>query len=198
MSGRRYIGKSGSTYEALEHIGPGGFSAVERVRDEDGNEFAIKTLHLGFDAGVLEAETENLRRVQHENVVGYVDHGVDPEPFLVMEFADGGTLKDFIDAAVQAGEHFPMATLTDWGKQLLRGLAAVHEVLLHRDLKPANVLFQDNVLKIADFGMTRLVEASTRTETLKGGGTPIYMPPEGWAGLRGQLRPPPTTSTRSA
>jgi serine/threonine-protein kinase len=47
------------------------------------------------------------------------------------------------------------------------------------------------VLKIADFGMTRLVEASTRTETLKGGGTPFYMPPEGWAGLTG---PTPTAA----
>jgi hypothetical protein len=58
-------------------------------------------------------------------------------------------------------------------------------VLLHRDLKPANVLFEGDVLKIGDFGMTRLVEASTRTETLKGGGTPLYMPPEGWAGPKG-------------
>jgi serine/threonine protein kinase len=189
MSGRRYIGESGKTYESIEHIGPGGFGAVERVRDEDGVEYALKTLHLGFDTDVLTAETENLRRVQHVNVVSYIDHGVDPEAFLVMEYADGGTLKDFLAAAVQAGEYFPIATLIQWAKELLEGLSAIHEVLLHRDLKPANVLFQGDVLKIADFGLTRLVEASTRTETLKGGGTPLYMPPEGWAGPSG---PSPT------
>jgi serine/threonine protein kinase len=189
VAGRRYIGESGKTYEPIEHIGPGGFGAVERVCDEEGAEYALKTLHLGFDAQVLTSEIENLRKVQHANVVRYEDHGVDPEAFLVMEYADGGTLKDLIAAAVQAGEHLPIATLTEWAQQLLEGLSAIHDVLLHRDLKPANVLFQGETVKIGDFGMTRLVEASTRTETLKGGGTPLYMPPEGWAGPSG---PSPT------
>src|SRR5438094_599253 len=131
MAARRYVGQSGAIYEPVEHIGPGGFGAVERVRDGNGNFFALKTLHLGFDAGVLAAESENLRRVKHENVVGYVDHGVDPEPFLVMDLADGGTLKDYIAAAVQGGQHFPIPTLTEWARQLLEGLSAIHEVLLH-------------------------------------------------------------------
>jgi hypothetical protein len=189
MAARRYEGQSGRVYEPIEHIGPGGFGAVERVRDNDGNEYALKTLYLGFDPGVLTAEAENLSRVQHENVVGYVDHGIDPEPFLVMELATGGTLMDYIGAAQPKGEHFPVETIVEWGRQLLQGLAAIHEVLLHRDLKPANILFEGGTLKIGDFGMTRLVEASTRTETLKGGGTALYMPPEGWAGPAG---PSPT------
>lgn len=81
-------------------------------------------------------------------------------------------------------------TIAQWASQLLQGLVAIHEVLLHRDLKPGNVLLESDVLKIADFGMTRLVEASTRTEKLKGGGTPLYMPPEGWAGEAGPAPEP--------
>jgi eukaryotic-like serine/threonine-protein kinase len=191
MAARRYIGQRGAVYEPLDRIGPGGFGSVERVSNGAGDEFALKTLHLGFDPGVLAVEAENLRRVEHENVVAYVDHGDDPEPFLVMELATDGSLKDYISAAQQAGELFPVGTVIDWTGQLLRGLTAVHEVLLHRDLKPANVLVSQGVLKIADFGLTRLVEASTRTETLKGGGTPLYMPPEGWAGPTG---PAPTAA----
>jgi hypothetical protein len=53
MSTHRYKGKEGRIYEPIEHIGPGGFGAVERVRDSDGNEYALKTLHLGFDPDVL-------------------------------------------------------------------------------------------------------------------------------------------------
>jgi NIMA (never in mitosis gene a)-related kinase/serine/threonine-protein kinase len=189
MAARPYLGQNGRTYEPIEHIGPGGFGAVERVRDDDGREYALKTLHLGIEPQVLADEAQNLARVHHDNVVGYVDYGVDPEPFLVMDLAGGGTLKDYLAAAQQKGEHFPIETLVDWAKQLLRGLEAIHEVLLHRDLKPGNVLFEGDVLKIGDFGMTRLTEASTRTETLKGGGTPLYMPPEGWAGPGG---PTPT------
>jgi serine/threonine protein kinase len=92
MAARRYQGQSGRIYEPIEHIGPGGFGAVERVVDEDGNEFALKTLHIGIDPEVLAAEAENLSSVQHRNVVGYVDHGSDPESFLVMELATGGML----------------------------------------------------------------------------------------------------------
>jgi serine/threonine protein kinase len=106
MAARRYIGQDGTVYEALDHIGPGGFGSVERVRSSVGEEFALKTLHLGFDPGVLAVEAENLRRVHHENVVAYVDHGDDPEPFLVMELATDGSLKDYVSAAQQAGEHF--------------------------------------------------------------------------------------------
>lgn len=104
MVTRRYVGQSGRVYEPIEQIGPVGFGAVERVRDGDGNEYALKTLHLGFDPDVLAVEAENLSRVQHENVVGYVDHGTDPESFLVMELATGGTLTDYISAAQQKGE----------------------------------------------------------------------------------------------
>jgi hypothetical protein len=191
MASRLYIGRSGSVYEPIASIGPGGFGSVQLVRNETGNEFALKTLHLGFDPGVLEAEAGNLRRVNDPNVVAYVDDGADPEPFLVMELADGGSLKDYIASAQQAGDHFPVEMLLDWAGQLLSGLKAVHAELLHRDLKPGNVLLAGERLKIADFGMTRLVEASTRTETLKGGGTPLYMPPEGWAGPTG---PRPTAA----
>jgi hypothetical protein len=186
----RYVGQSGRTYEPVERLGPGGgFGSVALVRDEDGADFALKTLHLGFATGVLETEAENLRRVEHENVVRYVDHGADPEPFLVMELARGGTLKDYLAAARDGGEYFSAETLVGWTRQLLNGLNAIHEVLLHRDLKPANVLLDETTLKVADFGLTRLVEASTRTETLKGAGTPVYMPPEGWDGVSG---PSPT------
>ena len=82
MAARRYVGQSGTVYEPVEHIGPGGFGAVERALTDDGREYALKTLHLGFDPEVLAAEAANLQRVHHENVIAYIDYGIEPEPFL--------------------------------------------------------------------------------------------------------------------
>ncbi len=190
MSEERFHSQQGKTYRVIERLGaPGGFGSVVRVADEEGAEFALKTLHFGVPADVLTKEAENLSRVRHENVVGYVDAGIDPEPFLVMELAEGGMLKDYISEARQRGEHFPLDTVLEWSRQLLSGLDAIHAVLLHRDLKPGNVLLKENALMIADFGIARIEEASTRDETFKGVGTHHYMPPEGWAGPGG---PSPT------
>lgn len=190
MSEQRYTSEQGKTYRVIGPLGPaGGFGAVVEAEDEGGGRHALKTLHFGLSADVLAVEAENLRRVRHENVVSYVDFGSDPEPFLVMELAPGGTLKDYLTEARQRGEHFPIETVVEWARQLLRGLAAIHAVLLHRDLKPGNVMLDGEALKIGDFGIARLVEASTRDETFKGGGTAAYMPPEGWAGRDG---PSPT------
>ena len=183
MSEQRYKGELGKTYRVVERIGAaGGYGAVVEVEDEGGTRYALKTLHFGVPGDVLAVEADNLQLVRHENVVSYVDFGSDPEPFLVMELATGGSLKDHIGEARQRGEHFPIETVTEWGRQLLRGIGAIHTVLLHRDLKPGNVLVEGEALKIGDFGIARLVEASTRDETFKGGGTAAYMPPEGWAG----------------
>jgi hypothetical protein len=190
MSEQVFQSQSGVVYRVVAALGTdGGFGSVVRVADKEGREFALKTLHFGVPPDVLETEAENLQRVRHENVVGYVDFGTDPEPFLVMELAEGGTLKDYINEARQSGEHFPIDTVVEWSRQLLQGLGAIHEALLHRDLKPGNVLLGGETLKIGDFGIARLAEASTREETFKGGGTPVYMPPEGWAGPEG---PSPT------
>src|SRR6476661_2440622 len=121
MAARMYVGQSGTIYEPVEPVGPGGFGSVERVRAEDSHEFALKTLHLGFDPAVLNDEAANLQRVQHQNVVAYVDHGSDPEPFLVMELASGGTLKDQIGRAQQGGEHVTADVLVETARELLAG-----------------------------------------------------------------------------
>jgi serine/threonine protein kinase len=190
MSEQRYISDQGKTYRVVKRLGAaGGFGSVVEVEDEHGARYALKTLHFGVPADVLAVEAENLRSVRHDNVVRYADFGSDPEPFVVMELATGGTLKDYIAEARQRGEHFPIDTIVEWARQMLRGLGAIHATLLHRDLKPGNVLLDGDTLKIADFGIARLVEASTRDETFKGGGTAAYMPPEGWAGRDG---PSPT------
>ena len=182
-----YVGASGRTYRVVESILGGGFGEVVRVVSDDGGEYALKTLKLDLpDRDGLMHEVESLQRVEHENVIRYIDYGTDPETFLVMELAHGGSLQQRIDAARQQGAHFPFETILAWASQMLAGVCAVHEVLIHRDLKPANVLFEGDTLKIGDFGIARVVDASTGTLTFKGFGTPLYLPPEGWEGASGR------------
>jgi serine/threonine protein kinase len=185
-AGSTYVGASGVVYRVVEDLLPGGFGSVSRVESDDGAQFALKTLHVELDdPDALEHEADSLQRVRHENVISYVDFGREPEPFMVMELARDGSLASRLQSAQQAGSHFTFETIFSWADQALRGLSAIHELLVHRDLKPDNILFIDEDLKIGDFGIARLVDASTRQHTFKGWGTPRYMPPEGWAGVGG-------------
>jgi serine/threonine protein kinase len=174
-----YIGQSGTRYDAIGSLGPaGGFGSVQRVEGSDGQQYALKTLHLAnISSEMLEKEGQLLAQVQHENVIRYIDYGEDPEPFLVMELAHGGSLAAYLEEARQRGDTFSVESVLRWARQLIEGLTAIHAVLLHRDLKPANLLFEGDDLKVGDFGLARLIDATTRLETMRGAGTPAYMPP---------------------
>jgi len=67
-------------------------------------------------------------------------------------------------------------------------MRAINARVLHRDLKPDNILFVGDVLKVADFGLAKLVGAATRTVTFKGGQHVLYMAPEVWDGKRNEIQ----------
>lgn len=97
-----------------------------------------------------------------------------------MEYANGGNLHDFIDIYKKQNKLIENSTLILIFKQLINGMKAINTVLIHRDIKPENILIHDDKLKITDFGLSKIVNQSTRTSTFKGWGTYAYMPPEAW------------------
>src|SRR5262245_12066840 len=127
------------------------------------------------DRARFEAEARAAAAVAHPNVVAVHDVGVEPVPFLVMEFLPGGTLADELrDGAL------PIPRALAVGTQVLAGLGAAHDKgVIHRDLKPANVLFtNDGHAKLGDFGIAISLDAVTLTDTGIVIGTPAYVAPE--------------------
>lgn len=180
------------TYSIEEYIGSGGFGEVYRATDvRDQSVKAIKVLKpelVETSPEFIEfftREAEAATQIEHENVVKV--YGAHQAPlddmqihYIVMEYIEGGDLHAFLRGLRAPEQYLDLDKLLDWMHQPLSGLAAFSSKLVHRDLKPENVLVKDSILKISDFGMAKFVEQATRTETLKGAGTPQYMAPEAW------------------
>jgi serine/threonine protein kinase len=117
--------------------------------------------------------------IRHENVVTTheVVDALEP-PILVMEYVRGGSLQHQID---QHGPP-PIPEVARIGREVARGLAAIHERrLVHTDLKPANILMDETSgrTKLSDFGLSRVVAPHGRAKRqLVVTGTPSYMSPE--------------------
>jgi serine/threonine protein kinase len=177
-------------YSLVRRVGAGGFATVWLARDEQLDaEVAVKILSENWveDEDVRRrflAEGRFLRKVDSLYVVGVHDIGEadDGRPFMVLTYADGGTLADRIKAGpLEYGEAVRIIT------QVGRGLKHLHaRGVLHRDVKPANVLFRTDPngdrAMLSDLGLGKsLAEVSRITMP---GGTPAYVAPEQVMGER--------------
>jgi eukaryotic-like serine/threonine-protein kinase len=149
-----------------------------------GRRVAIKTVRL-LDHADPEAqeglerfkrEAQAAGRLTHPNIVGVYDYGeTDETAYIVMEFVEGRSLKQYLDAR----ERFPVAETVRIMEQVLAGLQFSHESgVVHRDIKPGNVMIaKGGRVKLADFGIAR-IESSVMTQDGTMLGTPAYMSPE--------------------
>jgi serine/threonine protein kinase len=177
-------------YVVRRRLGSGGFATVWLAHDEQLDaEVAIKVLadNWGHDDSVRHRFLEEgrfLRRVESEHVVQVHDVGEleDGRPFLVLTYADRGTLADRLKE-----KPLPLAEAVDVVVQVGRGLQALHRRgLLHRDVKPANVLFRSTDdgerAVLSDLGLGKSLDEVSRI-TMPGG-TPSYVAPEQALGER--------------
>ncbi|NIK55946.1 serine/threonine-protein kinase [Kribbella shirazensis] len=177
-------------YVVRRRLGAGGFATVWLAHDEQLDaEVAIKVLadNWGHDDSVRQRFLEEgrfLRRVESEHVVQVHDVGEleDGRPFLVLTYADRGTLADRLK-----DKPLPLPEAVDVIVQVGRGLQALHRRgLLHRDVKPANVLFRSTDdgerAVLSDLGLGKSLDEISRI-TMPGG-TPSYVAPEQALGER--------------
>lgn len=170
-------------YEILAKLARGGMATVYRARDlRLTRVVAVKIMRsdLGEDdefAAKFDHEARAAAILNHPAVVGVFDQGIcRGQPYIVMEFVDGETLRRLIS---REGPLPPKQAL-ELLEPVISALANAHEHgLVHRDIKPENILISTRgQVKVADFGLARLMSAPQMTATGVLVGTASYLPPE--------------------
>jgi len=188
--GNTVYDKEGLEYEIVSKLGSGGFSIVYKIRNtKDNKYYALKTLTGDFtneeDSLALKNDAILASEVDHNNVIKYYYFHDGEEfnglpPYIIMEYAEQGSLYDLLKRRKSSNELINIESLNRYFIQLIRGMNELNQILIHRDIKPQNILIVEDELKISDFGISKYVEAATRTKTFKGFGTLEYVAPEVW------------------
>ncbi|GAB2614444.1 serine/threonine protein kinase [Paractinoplanes abujensis] len=171
-------------YDVERRLGAGAFATVWLAADEALDSWvAIKVLadnwaHHPDVRGRFEQEAQVLRRADSERLVRVLDIGDLPDgrPYLVMTYADGGTLAERLEAGP-----LPVAEAVSITLEIARAVAVLHDSgVLHRDLKPSNVLFHtvrgEQRVLVADLGLAKEIAQASGFTVMAG--TPGYMAPE--------------------
>jgi len=166
-------------YEALESIGSGTTSRVERARDNViGRTVALKTFIHSFGEDLEEQflrEAQLVGQLSHPAIVQLYDVGIHEHgtPFLVMEYIAGKTLEEYLESS-----SLTVQRACAWAADLARALAVAHRTgIIHGDIKPGNIFVTpEEKVKLGDFGIARLATQVSGSERVKG--TPAYLAPE--------------------
>jgi serine/threonine protein kinase len=172
-------------YLLVQKIAEGGTAVVYKAFDTVDQQWrAIKTLLPDYAKrpalrNRFEREAKTMQQLQHPNIIQVYDAGGDHETaFLVMEYADGGSVIDWVE---RHGRPMPPRMATQVALELCAGIHYAHEEgVIHRDIKPQNLLVDRyGVCKVTDFGIAQVVANEVRmTMTGTVMGTIGYMSPE--------------------
>lgn len=184
----------GNRYRVLAQIGRGAHGVIYRARDlETRDEVALKVLgDANLDRAAvrrLEREAVSMARLRGTSAVyvhGLKTHG-DGKPYLVMEMLYGKDLEQFMAEAERVGGRLKPSKLLEFLRPVVDTLEAAHERgIVHRDLKPSNIFIVDvergGGVRLLDFGLVKMLDASGLTADGLVAGTPSYIAPEVWEG----------------
>mmetsp|Transcript_12511 Transcript_12511/g.23232 ORF Transcript_12511/g.23232 Transcript_12511/m.23232 type:complete len:336 (-) Transcript_12511:93-1100(-) len=171
-------------YKVSRTLGTGSFATVKVAtpKDDKGEVRAVKIMNLttmkAEDAEALETEMQILHDLEHPNIVKLFEtYRSKKNVYLVMELMTGGEMFD----RIVAKEHYEEAMARKDLTQIAQALEYCHKNhIVHRDLKPENLLYadatDDSVVKLADFGLAKMVSEKPLMKTACG--TPGYVAPE--------------------
>jgi serine/threonine-protein kinase len=178
-------------YEILQELGQGAMGIVYLGEDPSiHRKVAVKTINYADIApdelsdvkARFFREAEAAGKLSHPNIVTIYDMGEDHDmAYIAMEFLKGKELTHYC----QKGNILPLKRVLKLVSAISQALGYAHsKQVVHRDIKPANILLlDDNQVKVADFGIARVI-SSSKTQTGIIFGTPSYMSPEQVAGKK--------------
>ncbi|MBK1990962.1 serine/threonine protein kinase, partial [Sphaerospermopsis aphanizomenoides BCCUSP55] len=172
----------GGKYDIKTKIGEGGSGIVYLGQNLNSKQrYAIKTLSTEEENAIklLDRETQTLKRLNHQNIVKFIEEGYENSHklvYLVLEYLDGQNIKEYFDSGID------LKTKLDIFLQIIDGISHAHSKnIIHRDIKPDNIKIVDKdekpVAKILDFGIA-IITTTILTNTIRSYHTPLFSAPE--------------------
>jgi serine/threonine protein kinase len=169
-------------FKLIEKIGEGGMAEVWFAKNEIGKSAAVKILkkELSLNKDIVERfrnEAKIMLKLEHPNIRQVYDFAtINEQPCIIMEYLEGEDLKQLL----LQGYKFNDEQLVEWWNQLVDALNYTHQKkIVHRDIKPSNLfLTKDGKIKVMDFGVAKIKDSISATQTGSHIGTVLYMSPE--------------------
>jgi serine/threonine-protein kinase len=181
------IGQTIGDYRLLRLLGEGAFGTVYLAQNlHDHTSAAVKLFHnplKGREALRAFLNEARMIRLRHPHIIPILDFGLsrhDDLPYLVMAYADGGSLRD----RHPKGSKLSFKTIDTYVQQLADALQYAHDHrIIHRDVKPQNMLISGggahpDKVQLSDFGIAKISELASLSSQHRGAGTPAYAAPE--------------------
>jgi serine/threonine protein kinase len=167
-------------YTIQRAAGRGGFGEVYYAVSDSGREVAIKAIQ-NYEQVELRGISQCMNlKSPHLVSIFDVKYNDQKEPFVIMEYISGPSLRDLL---LESPNGLGVQKAAFFLREIAKGLSYLHDCgIVHRDLKPSNIFYENGYVKVGDYGLTKAISASRHSGHTITVGTVHYMAPEIGAG----------------